>query len=100
MRSKINSADVGVTSVLSIADIPLSPLACLLCADSVATLPKCRATNFRGKTKQATIAEQCSLKPATGIACEFGARRVVPHIIIRSSRLRLGEFGVPVANPI
>src|SRR6266403_647426 len=35
---------------------------------------------FRGKTKQATIADQCSLKPATGIACEFGARRrSLPH---------------------
>src|SRR5882757_5355257 len=30
---------------------------------------------FRGKTKQATI---CSLKPAIGIACEFGARRRSP----------------------
>jgi len=25
------------------------------------------------KSKQATIADQCGLKPATGIACEFGA---------------------------
>jgi hypothetical protein len=33
---------------------------------------------FRGKTKQATITDQCSLKPATGIACEFGARRRSP----------------------
>jgi hypothetical protein len=33
---------------------------------------------FRGKTKQATIADQCSLKPASGIACEFGARRRSP----------------------
>src|SRR6267142_4354311 len=33
---------------------------------------------FRGKKKQATIADQCSLKPATGIACEFGARRRSP----------------------
>jgi hypothetical protein len=32
----------------------------------------------RGKTKQATIADQCSLKPLTGIACEFGARRRSP----------------------
>ena len=33
---------------------------------------------YRGKKKQATIADQCSLKPATGIACEFGARRRSP----------------------
>jgi hypothetical protein len=32
----------------------------------------------RGKTKQAIIADQCSLKPVTGIACEFGARRRSP----------------------
>jgi hypothetical protein len=39
---------------------------------------------FRGKTKQATIADQCRLKPATGIACEFGAwRRGPPHKIDR-----------------
>src|SRR5258705_9685944 len=47
---------------------------------------------FRGKTKQATIADQCSLKPATGIACEFTRGGVVPHTIIRSSLLRLVEF--------
>jgi hypothetical protein len=51
--------------------------------------------NFRQKTKQATIADQCSLKPVSGIAGEFGARRRSPHIIIRSSRLRLGEFESP-----
>jgi hypothetical protein len=28
---------------------------------------------FREKTKQATIADQCSLKPVTGIAREFDA---------------------------
>jgi hypothetical protein len=28
---------------------------------------------FREKTKQATIADQCSLKPVTGIACELGS---------------------------
>jgi hypothetical protein len=33
---------------------------------------------FREKTKQATIANQCSLKPVTGIASEFGARRRSP----------------------
>jgi len=33
---------------------------------------------FRGKTKQAIIADQCSLKPVTGIACEFDARRRSP----------------------
>jgi hypothetical protein len=33
---------------------------------------------FRGKTNQATITDQCSLKPATGIACGFGARRHGP----------------------
>jgi hypothetical protein len=33
---------------------------------------------FRGKTNQATITDQCSLKPATGIACGFGARRRSP----------------------
>jgi hypothetical protein len=27
----------------------------------------------RQRTKQATIADQCSLKPVTGIACEFDA---------------------------
>jgi hypothetical protein len=27
----------------------------------------------RQRTKQATIADQCSLKPVTGIACEFEA---------------------------
>ncbi len=35
---------------------------------------------FRQRTKQATIADQCSLKPFTGIACEFVAwRRSPPH---------------------
>ena len=64
-----------------------------LLEDSVAKLAKCRATNFRGKTKQATIADQCSLKPATGIACEFGARRrSLPHNYSIVA-LRLGEFG-------
>jgi hypothetical protein len=33
---------------------------------------------FRGKAKQATIGDQCSLKRVTGIACEFGARRRSP----------------------
>src|ERR1700704_3113000 len=33
---------------------------------------------FRGKTKQATSADQCSLKPVGGIACEFGVRRRCP----------------------
>jgi hypothetical protein len=33
---------------------------------------------FREKTKQATITDQCRLKPVTGIACEFGARRRSP----------------------
>ena len=47
---------------------------------------------FREKTKQATIADQCSLKPVTGIAREFDARGVVPHIIIRSPHPRLGKF--------
>jgi hypothetical protein len=36
---------------------------------------------FRQRTKQAKIADQCGLKPATGIACEFGAWGVVPRII-------------------
>jgi hypothetical protein len=35
---------------------------------------------FRQSTKQAIVADQCGLKPATGIACEFGAwRRGPPH---------------------
>ena len=29
---------------------------------------------FRERTKQVTIADQCSLKPVTEIACEFVAR--------------------------
>jgi hypothetical protein len=33
---------------------------------------------FREKTKLATSADQCSLKPVTGIACEFDARRRSP----------------------
>jgi hypothetical protein len=33
---------------------------------------------FRQRTKQATIADQCSLKPIPGIACAFGARRRSP----------------------
>ena len=28
---------------------------------------------FRQRTKQAIVADQCGLKPATGVACEFGA---------------------------
>src|SRR5882672_958824 len=46
---------------------------------------------FRGKKKQATIADQCSLKPATGIACEFGARRRSPphnYSIVAPTALR------------
>jgi hypothetical protein len=46
--------------------------------DIVAKLRKCRATNFRERTKQATIADQCSFKPVTGIACAFGAWRRSP----------------------
>jgi hypothetical protein len=35
---------------------------------------------FRQRAKQATIADQCGLKPGTGIACEFRAwRRGPPH---------------------
>jgi hypothetical protein len=35
---------------------------------------------FRQRAKQATIADQCGLKPGTGVACEFGAwRRSLPH---------------------
>jgi hypothetical protein len=35
---------------------------------------------FRQRAKPATIADQCGLKPVTGIACEFGAwRRGPPH---------------------
>jgi hypothetical protein len=33
---------------------------------------------FREETKQATIADQYSLKPVAGIACEFGERRRSP----------------------
>jgi len=33
---------------------------------------KARRLIFRQRTKQAKIADQCGLKPATGIACEFG----------------------------
>jgi hypothetical protein len=33
---------------------------------------------FDQKTKQVKIADQCSLKPATGIACEFVALRCSP----------------------
>jgi hypothetical protein len=29
---------------------------------------------FRQRTKQATIADRCSLKPATRITCGFGAQ--------------------------
>jgi hypothetical protein len=49
-----------------------------LLEDSVAKLPNAGRLIFRGKRKQATIADKCSLKPATGIACEFGARRRSP----------------------
>jgi hypothetical protein len=41
--------------------------------DSVANSLNAERLIFREKTKQATIADQCSLKPVTGIACEFGA---------------------------
>jgi hypothetical protein len=47
---------------------------------------------FRQRAKPATIADQCGLKPVTGIACEFGAWRRGPHIIFQSPRLRPGEF--------
>jgi hypothetical protein len=36
---------------------------------------KARRLIFCQRTKQATIAHQCRLKPVIGIACEFGARR-------------------------
>jgi hypothetical protein len=39
---------------------------------------KARRLIFRQRTKQATIADQCRLKPVIGIACEFGARRRSP----------------------
>src|SRR5262245_44056243 len=42
---------------------------------------------FRGKTKQATIADQCCLKLANDTAYGFGALQRSPHMIIRSSRL-------------
>jgi hypothetical protein len=44
---------------------------------------------FRQRTKQATIADQCSLKPVIGVVRKFGARRRGPPRIIRSSRLWL-----------
>jgi hypothetical protein len=39
---------------------------------------KARRLIFCQRTKQATIAHQCRLKPVIGIACEFGARRRSP----------------------
>jgi hypothetical protein len=47
---------------------------------------------FRQRTKQAIVADQCGLEPATGIACELAHGGVVSHIIFQSPRLRLGEF--------
>jgi hypothetical protein len=46
----------------------------------------------RQRTKQATIADQCSLKPVTGIAREFDAWWRGPHVFIRSPHLRVREF--------
>jgi hypothetical protein len=66
--------------------------------DTVAKLRKCRATNFPRKDKQATIADQCSLNPVTEIACELAHGGVVPHIIVRSSRLRFGKFATHAAK--
>src|SRR5216683_420805 len=47
---------------------------------------------FREKTKQATIADQCASNPLPESPVSLTHGGVVPHIIIRSSRLRLGEF--------
>jgi len=52
-----------------IADIAGGPFR----ADFVAKVPKGAAANFPPKNERATITDQQSLKPATGIACEFGA---------------------------
>jgi hypothetical protein len=40
--------------------------------------PNAERLIFREKTKRAIIADQCSLKPVTGIARELGARRHRP----------------------
>jgi hypothetical protein len=67
-----------------------------LSADSVAKLAKCRATDFpRKKPKQAMIADQCASNPLPESPVSLTHGGVVPHIIIRSSRLRLGEFEFP-----
>src|SRR3979490_2156298 len=47
-------------------------------ADRVAKVPKCAATNFPPRTKQATIADRCALNRVTEIACEFIASRRSP----------------------
>jgi hypothetical protein len=50
---------------------------------------------FRQRTKQATIADQGSLKPVTEIACELGARRrSPPHYcsIVAPAALEAGSF--------
>jgi hypothetical protein len=47
-------------------------------ADRVAKVPKCAATNFPPRTKQATIGDRCALNRVTEIACEFIASRRSP----------------------
>jgi hypothetical protein len=42
--------------------------------------------------KQATIADRCALKRATEVPVSSSPVDVVPHIIIRSSRLQLGKI--------
>ena len=63
------------------------------CSDSVAKLPKCRATNFPRKDETSDNRRSNAASnplPESPVSLTHGG--VVPHIIIRSSRLRLGEF--------
>src|SRR5712664_2285264 len=57
---------------------------------------KARRLIFRQRTKQATSADQCSLKPVGGIACEFGVRRRSPphncSIVAPTARRILGRY--------
>jgi hypothetical protein len=51
-----------------------------LSAESVAKLPKCRATNFPRKDETSDDRRSMRFKPVAGIACEFDAqRRSPPH---------------------
>jgi hypothetical protein len=50
---------------------------------------------FRQRTKQAKIADQCGLKPATGIACKFGAWGLGSP----TSSFKRGAYGLENLSP-